>query len=230
MLGNLVNTVAIIGGSLVGMLFRGKIPDRFNQSIMKSIALGIILIGILNSLKVENMILVLLSLAIGTLIGEYIHIEKKLENLGNMLQKKSLKSEGSISKSFVTASLLFCVGSMAIIGSLESGLSGNHQTLFAKSILDGISSIIFTSSIGVGVVFSAIPVFLYQGIIVLTANFLKPFLIESVIANMSSVGGLLIIGLGLNMLDYKKISVGNMLPAIFIPLFYNLALHVISLF
>lgn len=230
MLGNLVNTVAIIGGSLIGMLFKGKIPDRFNQSIMKSIALGIILIGILNALKVENMILVLLSLAIGTLIGEYIHIEKKLENLGNMLQKKSLKSEGSISKSFVTASLLFCVGSMAIIGSLESGLSGNHQTLFAKSILDGISSIIFTSSIGVGVVFSAIPVFLYQGIIVLTANFLKPFLIESVIANMSSVGGLLIIGLGLNMLDYKKISVGNMLPAIFIPLFYNLALHVISLF
>jgi uncharacterized membrane protein YqgA involved in biofilm formation len=221
MLGNVANAIAIIAGSIIGILFRGKIPERFSQSITKSISLGVLLIGIMNAIEVENMILVLISLALGTLIGEYIHIEKKLENLGVLLQSKLKKSDSSISRSFVTATLLFCVGSMAIVGSLESGLTGNHHTLFAKSIIDGITSIIFTSSIGLGVIFSAIPVFLYQGSIVLAAGFLKPFLIESVILNMSSIGGLLIIGLALNMLDYKKIKVGNMLPAIFIPLIYQ---------
>ena len=229
MLGNIVNTLAIIVGSLIGMLFRGKIPDRFNQSIMKSVALGVVLIGILNALEVENMILVLISMSLGTIIGEWIHIENKLQSFGTLLQKKSSKSEDSITKSFVTASLLFCVGSMAIIGSLESGLSGSHQTLFAKSILDGISSIIFTSSIGVGVIFAAVPVFLYQGTIVLAASYLKPFLIAPVIANMTAVGGLLILGLGFNMLGFKKISVGNMLPAIFIPLIYHVFMQVIQL-
>lgn len=221
MLGNIVNTVAIISGALIGMLFRGKLPKRFSDSIMKSIALGIILIGILNALEVKNLILVLVSLAVGTLIGEIIHIERKLELFGHNLKDKFDASEDSIAKSFVTASLLFCVGSMAIIGSLESGLNGNHETLFAKSVLDGISSIIFTSSIGTGVIFSAAPVFIYQGLIILSAGFIKPFLTASVIADMSSIGGLLIIGLGLNMLGYKKIKVGNMLPAIFIPLIYD---------
>jgi uncharacterized membrane protein YqgA involved in biofilm formation len=221
MLGNFVNALAIIFGSIIGMFFKGKISERFSDSIIKSIALGVLLVGVLNALEVENMILVLISLALGTLIGEYIHIEKKLENLGKFLENKMKKSDSTIARSFVTATLLYCVGSMAIVGSLESGLIGNHHTLFAKSIIDGITAIIFTSSIGVGVIFSAIPVFLYQGAIVLAASFLKPVLIESVIANMSAVGGLLIIGLALNMLDYKKIKVGNMLPAIFIPLIYQ---------
>lgn len=221
MLGNFVNALAIIFGSIIGMFFKGKISERFSDSIIKSIALGVLLVGILNALEVENMILVLISLALGTLIGEYIHIEKKLENLGELLENKIKKSDSTIARSFVTATLLYCVGSMAIVGSLESGLIGNHHTLFAKSIIDGITAIIFTSSIGVGVIFSAFPVFLYQGAIVLAASFLKPLLIESVIANMSAVGGLLIVGLALNMLDYKKIKVGNMLPAIFIPLIYQ---------
>jgi uncharacterized membrane protein YqgA involved in biofilm formation len=221
MLGTIVNAIAIIVGSIIGILFRGKIPERFSQSIAKSIGLGVLLIGIMNAIEVENMILVLISLALGTLIGEYIHIEKRIENFGEFLQSKLKKSDSSVSRSFVTATLLYCVGSMAIVGSLESGLTGNHHTIFAKSIVDGITSIIFTSSLGVGVIFSAIPVFLYQGAIVLTAGFLKPFLIDTVILNMSSIGGVLIMGLAFNMLNYEKIKVGNMLPAIFIPLIYQ---------
>ncbi len=227
MLGDIVNALAIISGAILGLMFKGKIPKRFSESIIKSIALGVLLIGILNAIKVENIILVLISLTIGTLIGEYIHIEKKLENLGKFIEKKSNKSDSSITKSFVTTSLLYCVGSMAIVGSLESGLTGNHATLFAKSIIDGTTAIIFTSTIGVGVIFSAIPVFIYQGTIVLLSSFLKPLLIESVILNMSAVGGLLIIGLGLNMLDYKNIKVGNMLPAVFMPLLYQIILNII---
>jgi len=227
-LGDVVNAGAIIAGAIIGLMFKGKIPERFSESIIKSIALGVVLIGILNAINVENVILLLMSLVIGTLIGEYIHIEKKLENLGKFIEKKSNKSDSSITKSFVTASLLYCVGSMAIVGSLESGLTGNHATLFAKSIIDGTTAIIFTSTIGVGVIFSAIPVFIYQGTIVLLSSFLKPLLIESVILNMSAVGGLLIVGLGLNMLNYKNIKVGNMLPAVFIPLIYQLVLSVIS--
>lgn len=230
MLGNIVNTTAIVIGSIIGMLFRGKIANRFNDSIMKGVGLGVLLIGILNALEVENMILVLISLALGTLIGEAIHIEKKLENLGTYIQGKTKAKGDGITRSFVTSSLLFCVGSMAIIGSLESGLQGNHQTLFAKAILDGISSIIFTSSIGFGVIFSAIPVFIYQGAIVLAANFLKPYLITTVIANMTAVGGLLIIGLGINMLELGKIKVGNMLPSIFIPLIYHTILEMITIY
>jgi len=227
MLGNIVNALAIIAGAILGLMFKGKIAKRFSESIIKSIALGVLLIGILNAIKVENIILVLISLTIGTLIGEYIHIEKKLENLGKFIEKKSNKSDSSITKSFVTTSLLYCVGSMAIVGSLESGLTGNHATLFAKSIIDGTTAIIFTSTIGVGVIFSAIPVFIYQGTIVLLSSFLKPLLIKSVILNMSAVGGLLIIGLGLNMLDYKNIKVGNMLPAVFMPLLYQIILNII---
>ena len=228
MFGNLVNTGVIIVGSIIGIFFNGQIPEKYSQSIMKAIALGILLIGILNALEVQNMILVLLSMTIGTFLGELIQIENKLEGLGDNIKKNLNTSNDSIAKSFVTASLLFCVGSMAIIGSLESGLNNNHETLLAKSVLDGISSIIFSSSIGVGVIFSAIPVFLYQGAIILSASFLKPFLTELVIADMSAIGGLLIIGLGLNMLGYKKIKVGNMLPAIFIPLIYDIFLNLIK--
>jgi len=120
------------------------------------------------------------------------------------------------------ASLMYCVGAMAIVGSLESGLSGNHETLYAKSLLDGIGSILFASTLGIGVLFSAVPVFLYQGSITLAASALKPFLIPAVVDQMSAVGGLLIVAIGLNLLEIKKLKIGNMLPAIFIPLIYQI--------
>jgi uncharacterized membrane protein YqgA involved in biofilm formation len=140
--------------------------------------------------------------------------------LGNWLEERFAKTGSSISKGFVTTSLLYCVGSMAIVGALESGLTGNHDTLFAKSVLDGLGSIIFAASMGIGVLFSAASVFLYQGFITVSASFMKQFLTPEVITQMSAVGGLLIVAMGFNMLGMVKIKVGNCLPAIFVPLAY----------
>ena len=130
-----------------------------------------------------------------------------------------------VAQGFVSASLLYCVGAMAIVGSMESGLSGDHQTLFAKSILDGISSVLFASTLGIGVIFSAASVFLYQGLITLTASSLRQFLVPDVVSQMSAIGGLLILAIGIGLLEIKKIKVGNILPAIFIPLIYQVLKH-----
>jgi uncharacterized membrane protein YqgA involved in biofilm formation len=219
-LGTIVNALAILVGSGLVLITGLRMPEKYNETVIKSISLAVVLIGIMNALEVNDLMLVIFSLAIGSFIGEFLDIEERLENLGQMVEKRFSNMGDGIAKGFVTASLLYCVGSMAIVGSLESGLTNNHETLFAKSVLDGISSIIFTSSFGIGVLFSAIPVFLYQGLITLTASFMKQFLIDSVVADMTAVGGLLIIAIGLNILEVKKIKVGNMLPAIFIPLAY----------
>jgi uncharacterized membrane protein YqgA involved in biofilm formation len=155
-----------------------------------------------------------------------IDIEAWLERLGQWLENRFSRTGGGIAKGFVAASLLFCVGSMAIVGSMESGLTGNHQTLFAKSILDGVTSIIFASAMGLGVMFSSLAVFIYQGLITLTAVFMKSFLVPATIAQMTSVGGLLILAIGLNMLKITSIRVGNLLPGIFLPLLYFMVLQI----
>ncbi len=220
MLGTIVNALAVIVGSLLGLIFRGGIPEKFNRTIMQAISLAVILIGLLSAMKVQNLLLVIISLVIGSILGEYWRLEDRLASLGNLLESRFARFGSGISRGFVTASLVFCVGSMAIVGSLESGLTGNHQTLFAKSILDGISSIVFSSSMGIGVLFSAAAIFVYQGFITVTAVFMKQFLIQAVITEMTAVGGLLIMALGFNMLEIAKIKVANLLPAIFIPLVY----------
>ncbi|WP_053955836.1 DUF554 domain-containing protein [Inediibacterium massiliense] len=220
MLGTIVNTFAIIGGSLLGLFFKGGIPKKYNETILKANGLSVILIGIMGAVKTQNLLLLIFSMVIGSILGEFFNIEDNLDKLGKFIGNKLGDEEGGIAKGFVTSSLLFCVGSMAIVGSLESGLTGNHQTLFAKSVLDGITSIVFTSTLGIGVIFSAVSVFLYQGMITLLASYMKDVLTPEVIGEMSSIGGLLIMGLGLNLLEFKRIKVGNMLPAIFIPILY----------
>ena len=220
MLGTIVNSVAIIVGGLVGILLRKGIPDSYKKTIMQGLGLSVFIIGISGTFKSQNILLMIFSIVIGSIIGEALAIEDKLEKLGNWLEGSMGKSEGTVAKGFVTASLIFCIGAMAIVGSLESGLTGNHETLFAKSLIDGVTSIIFASTLGIGVVFSSIAVFVYQGFITVTATFMKPFLIESVIAEMSAIGGLLIMGIAINILELKRIKVGNMLPAVFIPILY----------
>ncbi|WP_022664192.1 DUF554 domain-containing protein [Desulfospira joergensenii] len=220
MLGTFVNCLAIIAGSLVGLLFKNGIPERYNQTILQAIGLCVILVGLRMALGCQDLIIVIISMALGSVIGELIGIEDLLERLGKLLEKKFSGQGPGFSTGFVTASLLFCVGSMAIVGSLESGLLGKHDTLFAKSCLDGITGMVLTSSLGVGVMFSAGPVLIYQGAITLAAGVLKPLLVPAVISQMSGVGGLLIMGLGVNMLLKQRIKVGNMLPAVFIPLVY----------
>ncbi len=226
MIGTLVNVAAIIAGSLVGLIFRGRISEKYNKPIIQAISLGVILIGLKSAFKCNDFILIIISLALGSLLGELCTIEHRLESAGAWLEKKFSKKGASFADGFVTTSLLFCVGAMAIVGSLESGLTGNHSTLFAKSTIDGISSVIFSSTMGIGVLFSSISVLLYQGTITLAASYVKPFLIPEVISQMSSVGGLLIVGIGINMLGEKKIKVGNMLPAVFIPLIYYIGMHI----
>jgi len=221
LLGTIVNTLSIILGSLIGLLCRGKIPEKYAKTIMHAIGLAVVLIGIKTALNTDAILMVIISLAIGSFIGELVRIEDRLDQLGNWIGSQLSKDSSGISKGFVTASLLYCVGAMAIVGSLESGLTGNHQTLFAKSILDGIGSIIFASTLGLGVLFSAVSVFVYQGLITITAFSIKDFLLPDVVAQMSAVGGLLIFAIGISLLEIKKVKIGNMLPAIFIPLVYQ---------
>jgi uncharacterized protein len=218
--GTLVNTLAIAAGSLLGLAFRGGIPLHYQQTVIQAIGLAVVLIGMTGALKTQDILVVIFSLAIGSLVGEWLRIEARLNQLGRWLEKKCAQSGGGIAKGFVTASLIYCVGSMAIVGSMESGLTGNHQTLFAKSVLDGISAIIFASSLGAGVLFSAISVGVYQGILTLSAVLMKPYLVPLVVDQMSAVGGILIMAIGFNLLEIKKMNVGNMLPAIFMPLAY----------
>ena len=191
---------------------------------MKGLALCTMYIGISGALEGNDTLQMIISIAIGALIGEIIDIDKWLEKLGEFLESKFNKEgkSGSIAQGFITSSLLFCVGAMAIVGSLESGLKGDNTTLFTKSILDGISSIIFTSTLGIGVIFSIGTVLIYQGGIAICAGMLSNVLSTTVITNMSAVGGLLILGLGLNMLGVTKIKIANMLPAIFIPIIFGL--------
>lgn len=223
MLGTIVNALAIIGGSMLGLLFSKGIADNYKEIILSGVGLSVILIGIKSSLASDDLMVVIFSVILGAILGEGLKIEKKLELFGAFLEKKvAAKSSDSKSfaRGFVTASLVFCVGSMAIVGSLESGLTGNHQTLFAKSVLDGVTSIIFASAMGAGVMFSGLAVFIYQGLITLTAVFMKNFLVPQTIEQMTSVGGLLIMAIGFNMLKITKIRVGNLIPAIFLPLAY----------
>lgn len=220
MLGTLVNTLAIIAGSLVGLTFSRFIPKKNADTLIYGVAFVVILIGLKMAWKTDAFIMLFCTMALGSLLGELIRIEDRINTLGKWLEEKFSMSGGRLAKGFVTTSLLYCVGSMAIVGSLESGLSGNHDILFAKSVLDGLGSIIFAASLGVGVLFSAASVFLYQGLITVGASFIKQFLIPEVITQMSAVGGLLIVAMGFNMLEMVKIKVGNMLPAIFLPLIY----------
>lgn len=225
MLGTIVNSIIVIVGCLVGLIVKGRLTEKISTTIMNGLALCTLYIGISGALNGGDTLIMIISVAIGALIGEIIDIDKWLNKLGYYLESKfknKKESNISIAEGFITSSLLFCVGAMAIVGSLESGLRGNHDTLFTKSILDGISSIIFTSSLGIGVIFSAVTVFVYQGSITLGAGLLSGVLSTSVITNMSAVGGLLIIGLGLNMLGVTKIKIANLLPAIFLPIIFQI--------
>ena len=228
MTGTLVNAAAITVGGLVGLCLQKGIQERYKTTIMQAISLSVILIGIRSALGASDLLGVIISMAIGSLVGEAMGIEDRLEALGNYVERRfSRSTDGRFSKGLVTASLVFCVGSMAIVGSLESGLTGSHETLFAKSLLDGITSVVFASTFGSGVIFSAVPVLIYQGAITLGASMLKPFLTGDVIAQMSGVGGLLIAAIGINMLQVTRIRVGNMLPAIFLPLIYFMAIQLL---
>ncbi len=234
MLGTYVNTIVVIIGSLIGLTIKNGLKEKYRNIIMHGVSLSVLFIGISTTLggmfDGGEPILFIISLVIGGILGEWVDIDYRLLQLGEWLQSKVGKGEHNIASGFVTASLLFCVGTLAILGSLESGLRANHDMLYAKSVLDGVTSIILTSSLGIGVIFSAASVLIYQGAITLFASFLEPILTAQIIREISIIGGILIFSLGLGMLDIKKIKTANLLPSILVPpIYYLLVLPLISL-
>ncbi len=222
MIGVLINSLAIVAGGLLGSRLRGGIPEKLKATINHALALCVLIIGIAGAVKTQNMMLMIISMVIGSLAGEALRLEDRLDRLGQWAQRRLAKEDAGFSQGFITATLMFCVGSMAVVGSLEAGLMNKADTLLAKAMLDGVASVIFASSLGAGVMLSALPLLVYQGGIALLALLLGNFLPEAAILEVSATGSLLIIGLGFNMLGATKqrIRVGNMLPAILLPALY----------
>lgn len=218
--GTLINGALIVIGSLLGLLFR-NIPERFKETVMHGIALAVILIGLQMAFSTEMIIIVLLSLLSGALLGELFHVEEGLNQFGNWIGSKFTSSDQNVtfSQGFVSATLIFAVGAMAIIGALDSGMRGDHEVLITKGIMDGFTALVLTTSLGIGVVLSAVPVVIYQGAIALLATQIERFVpdafLQGFIVEMTAVGGLLIVAIGLNLLRVTKIKIGNLLPSIF---------------
>lgn len=222
MLGTIVNALAVFVGGIIGILFKNVIPEKITEALLKASGLAVITVGIKLSLVGENLTLLIMSIIVGTAIGELINIEGKLDKLGAFVESKMKNKQSNITLGFVTCTLIYCVGSMSIMGAIQSGLTGNHEILFSKALLDGIMSITMAVSMGVGVVLSSISVLVYQGLITLLAQFMQSFLSDAVVLEMTAIGGVLIMAIGLNFLEIKRIKVGNMLPAIFLPIIYFL--------
>ncbi|MDD6144027.1 MAG: DUF554 domain-containing protein [bacterium] len=223
MIGTLINCVAIMLGSALGLLLRRGMKESIAQTVMQGIGLSVILIGISGAITTGNTLLVIVSMAIGGVAGSLIDIDGKMNRLGAWAQRKLTRGDdenNTFAKGFVTASLVYCVGAMAVVGALDSGIRGDHSTLIAKAMLDGVTAIVFSSSLGIGVMLSAVPVLVYQGAIALLGNAIAPLLSDVVVNEMSAVGGLLIMAIGVNMLLDKDIKVANLLPAILIPFIY----------
>lgn len=214
MLGTIVNSVAIIIGGILGTLFQGGIRDRAKETIMAGLGLAVVLIGLGMALKTTNPLIVIGSLVLGGLIGEWVDIEARLLAWAKRVEGRLIKGESRMAQAFVTTSLIYCVGAMAVTGSLESGLTGTHDTLFAKAVIDGVSAVVFASTLGAGVVLSSVPVFLYQGAITMFAAWAARLLTTAAVIEMSATGGLLIVAIGLNILNIKQTRVGNLLPAL----------------
>ncbi len=226
MLGTTVNAIAIVIGSLAGLAVKGGLSQRYQRILMQAVGLSVVLVGIKSAMSSDSLLFIIGCMVVGGLVGEGLQIERRLEWLGRFLEMRFGNTKGTLAKGFIAATLLFCVGSMAIVGSLESGISGNHETLFAKSILDGVTSLVLSSTLGVGVLFSSVSVFLYQGLITVMATLISPLLSDAVISHISAVGGLLILGIGITLLEIKTIKVGNLLPAVFMPLVYAVVMSV----
>ena len=220
MTGVIVNTVAVLIGGSIGLLLKKGIPEKWTDLIMKGIGLCTIYIGMSSAFEGSQTLVLIVSMALGAVIGAALDLDKRLNSFADKLEKRFSKDgeKVSIAEGFVTSSLLFCVGALTVVGSLQAGLTGDNEMLFTKSTLDFISSIIFAASLGIGVLFSAGFVFCFQGLIVVCAGFLSPLLSETIIAEMTSAGGLLIFALGLNLLGITKLKVMNYIPAIFIPI------------
>lgn len=230
-LGTIVNIGAILLGCTIGLLLKGGLPKRLQDTISSAVGLCVVFVGVTGAVKglmvvsnngfgTRDTLVTVICMVAGAALGEWINIEYKLELLGEWCKARipGGKSSGTFTEAFVSSSLLFCVGAMAIVGSLEDGLNHNYSTLFTKAVMDGVLSIVFTAALGIGTIFSIVPVGIYQGTMTALAGLVKPYLTELMIGRMSCIGSILIFGLGLNLVVGSKIKIGNLLPAVFLPI------------
>ena len=225
MLAVFVNMATVLVGSAIGILFRKKIKDTYVKAIISALALVTMVIGVSSAITTQNLLCVIVCMAFGTLLGELLRLDDHINAAGDVIKRKLLRGrfEGSrFTEGFVSACILFCVGSMTIMGSLEAGVNHNYSIIFAKSTLDFVSSMMFAAAMGAGVPFSALFILVFQGGLTLLAGLVSPYLSAAVITEMTAVGGTILIGMGLNMLELseKRVKVANMLPAIFLPIAY----------
>lgn len=222
MKGLIINLVAILIGGLSGNFVGAKLSSKYKDQIMSGLALSILVVGMESALKGENFIQIILSMVLGLAIGTYLDIESRIEGLGNRIQKVVNKKEGDTTfvEGFVSASLILCVGSLTIIGALNAGLMGDNSLLITKSVFDGITAFILASTLGIGVMFSGLPLIIYEGAIFFLARFLKDFFTPAIMANINGVGGILILAIGFNMLRIRDFKSANMIPAIFLGILF----------
>lgn len=224
MIATIINVALVLVGSLLGLLFKNRISSRFSSGLNYALGLCVFGIGINSIIKAQDTLCVVVCMVIGTLAGEALNIEKRMDGLGEVLRRKLIRGDGNnrFVEGFVTASVLFCVGAMAINGSMEAGMNQNYEILVSKSVIDGVTSITFAAAMGVGVAFSALPILVYEGGLTLLFALVGQGIPAAIVTEMSAVGGLIIAAIGINMLGLPKVKirVGNMLPAIFLPLLY----------
>ncbi|HET7580529.1 MAG TPA: DUF554 domain-containing protein [Bacillales bacterium] len=217
LLGTLVNAAAIVVGTFIGS-FLTRIPEKIKETIMKAIGLAVVILGIEMGMKSEKFLIVIASLAIGGVIGEWINLEDQLNRVGRWLERKVGEGHGNVAKAFVTATLVFLVGALSIVGALDSGLRHDHTVLYTKAMLDGFCSLLFTTTLGIGVIFSVIPVLIYEGGIALFATQINHWvpqgLLDFFISEMTATGGIMILAIGLNLIEITAIRTANLLPGL----------------
>lgn len=238
-LGTIVNVAAVILGGVIGMIIKRGLKERISDTLTKACGISVIFIGVAgalskmlvidgNSISTDGTLLLVLSLVFGGIIGELINIEKRMDSLGNRL-KKAVKAgnDSNFVEGFVAATLVICIGAMAIVGALQDGLTGDHSMLFTKAILDFIIVMVIASATGIGAVFSAVPLGIYQGLITLCAVLIEPLISDRLVNELSMVGSVLIFCVGINLIFDKKIRVGNLLPALLVPIIWEIISHFI---
>lgn len=224
MFASLINGIVVAVCGILGAVFKKHINEKYTSAVLTALAIVVSVIGMKYAIGTDDVLGVIVCIAIGTFLGEILRIEDRLENLGDTIKTKLIpprfRDDGFV-ESFVAGSLLFCVGSMAIVGSMEAGINGNTTIILSKTVIDGIAALSFAVTLGVGVVFAGLSIFLYQGALTMLAVWVAPYLTDVIVTEMSAVGGILMLGIAINMLGLKKIKVGNMLPAMFLPILYQ---------
>lgn len=225
MIGTIVNSAAIVLGGLIGSLFGEKIGERYTKPLLTAMAFVVAIIGIQGAIGTSSILIVVICMVIGLVVGIALRLDDRINGLGDKIKDRLAGTKickGQFSDAIVTSSLIFCVGSMAILGSIQAGLNKDYSTLFAKAVIDGVSAIAFSAALGPGVILSAIPVFIIQGAITLLAGVAEPYLTSEIIAEMSAVGGPVFLAMSVNMLELRqeRIKIGDMIPAILMPIVY----------